>query len=215
MTSEPIQVALVDDHAMVTQALTAVLQDEGDFRVVARGASVKEALAILEGQGVDVLVLDYNLPDGGALRVLEEARAAGLETPVLVLTMHENPQYAVRALESGAQGFLVKSSAVEELVAAIRAVCRGELYLTPSISGSVVDRLRRARGERSGLDGLSPREFELLRLLAAGDGLKQAAYKLKIGVSTASTYRARMLEKLGLSSTTELIRYALEHGLVD
>ena len=211
----PIRVALVDDHSMVTQALSSVLQDEAGVEVAKTGASAADALEILRAAEVDVLVLDYNLPDGGALRVLEEARAAELATPVLVLTMHENPQYAVRVLEAGAQGFLVKSSAVDELVAGIRTVHGGEVYLTPTLAGTVVDRLRKSRGERTGLDGLSPREFELLRLLAGGLGLKQAAGTLDISVSTASTYRARLLEKLGLETTSELIRFALENGLVE
>ena len=212
---DPIRVALVDDHSMVTQALSSVLNDDGGVEVVKTGSSVAEAAVILEEETIDVLVLDYNLPDGGALQVLEAARTKGLKTPILVLTMHENAQYAVRALEAGAQGFVIKSSAVEELVDAIRTVQGGEVYLTPKIAGTVVDRLRRTRNERTGLDRLSPREFELLRLLAGGLGLKQAAGTLDISVSTASTYRARLLEKLGLESTSDLIRYALENGLVD
>lgn len=214
-TDEDIRVALVDDHSMMTQALSSVLEEAEGVAVVATGKDANEALRILMHSPPDVLVLDYNLPEGGALRVLEVARSQSIETPVLVLTMHENPQYAVRVLEAGAQGFLVKSCAVEELVSAIRTVHARELYLTPSIAMTVIDRLRRSRGERSGLDGLSPREFELLRYLGSGRGLKEAARDLKISVSTASTYRARLLEKLGLSSTSELIRYALENDLAE
>lgn len=209
----PLRVALVDDHAMVRQALASVLADEPELLVTAQAATAAEAIDLLRSDPPDVLVLDYNLPDGGAPRVLEVLAALSAPTRVLILTMHESAAYAVRALEAGALGFLVKSSAVEELVAAVRAVHAGEIYVTPSLSGEVIDRLRRPRRERRGLDALSPRELELLRLLAAGKGLKEAARELRVGVSTASTYRARLLEKLGLESTSDLIRFALESGL--
>jgi len=214
--SEParrIRVAIVDDHAMVRQALASVLGDDESLEVVAQGEDTSEAVRIVREENPDVLVLDYNMPGGGALPVLEEIARTDSRVRTLVLTVHESPHYAVRVIEAGAQGFLVKSSAVEELVDAIGAVRRGEIYITPNMSRDVIDQLRRPRGSRVGIDALSTREFELLRILGSGRGLKEGALDLRISVSTASTYRARIMKKLNLSSTSELIRFAIENGL--
>lgn len=212
--SRPIRVALVDDHSMVREALAAVLAEDGGIEVVAQGESGGDAVRIARELAPDVLVLDYNLPGGGAPSALDEISRASPDTRVLVLTVHDSAHYAVRVLEGGAEGFLVKSSAVEELLDAIRAVHRGEIYITPAISPRVIDQLRRPRRTRTGIESLSARELEVLRLLAEGRGLKEVAFQLSISVSTASTYRARVMEKLGLASTSELIRFALENGLV-
>ncbi len=210
-----IRVAIVDDHAMVRQALAAVLGDEKSLDVMALGEDTNEAIRILREDPPDVLVLDYNMPGGGALPVLEEIRRTKSTVATLVLTVHESAHYATRVIAAGALGFLVKASAVEELLDAINAVHRGEVYITPTLSREVIDQLRSPKTGREGVGGLSTREFELLRILGAGIGLKEAAGELKVSVSTASTYRARIMKKLSLSSTSELIRYAIDHGLTD
>jgi len=210
-----IGVALVDDHAMVRQALSSVLSDDPTIEVVALGGSRADAVRIAVELEPEVLVLDYNLPDGTALQVLEELGRRDSGVRVLVLTVHETRQYAVRVLQAGAQGFLVKSSALDELRDAIHAVKEGGIYITPSLATQVLDDLRRPKGAREGLAALSAREFELLRLLGTGMGIKRAALELNVTVSTASTYRARIMKKLGLTSTNELIRLVLEEGLVE
>lgn len=215
MSEARTRVALVDDHAMIREALSSVLDDPGTVEVVAQGDDTKDALAIVRDVVPDILVLDYNLPGGGALPVLEEVRRLGSRVRVLILTVHESWHYAVRVLEAGAQGFVVKSSAVEELLEAIERVREGEIYVTPRISQRVLDQLRRPRNDRVGLSSLSTREFELLRVLGSGMGIKEAARYLDISVSTASTYRTRLMKKLNLNSTMEIIRFALENGLVD
>ena len=208
-----IRVAIVDDHAMVRQALASVLGDDESLDVIAQGKDPAEAVQIVREESPDVLVLDYNMPGGGALPVLEEIGRTGSTVRTLVLTVQESPHYAIRVIEAGAQGFLVKSSAVEELLDAIGAVRRGEVYITPHMSLEVIDQLRRPNRSRVGINALSTREFEMLRILGAGTSLKEAARDLKISVSTASTYRARIMKKLNLSSTSELIRFAIESGL--
>ena len=213
--TDPIRIVLIDDHTMVREALVSVLEDEHTIEIVGFGGSRREAVQQVREQRPDVVVLDYNMPNGGALEILEDFARLGLDPKVLVLTVHENMHYAVRALEAGANGFLVKSSAVEELVQAIHAVRSGELYITPSLSRHVIDQLRRPRRERIGVGALSSREFELLRVMARGLGIKEVASTLKISVSSASTYRARVLKKLGLGSTGDLIRFALENHLVE
>jgi len=210
---ERIRVAIVDDHAMVRQALASVLSDDDGLEIVAQGESTSDAIGIVRGDPPDVLVLDYNMPGGGALPVLEEVGRTGSRIRVLVLTVHESPHYAIRVIEAGAKGFLVKSSAVEELLDAIAALQRGEVYITPQLSHDVIDQLRRPKRSRVGVAALSTREFELLRILGSGLGIKEAALHLKISVSTASTYRSRVMKKLNLTSTSELIRFAIEQGL--
>lgn len=215
MTHPPIRVALADDHSMVRQALAATIECEPDLQVIAQAGSCQETLALLREQPPDVLVLDYHMPDGGALDVLEEhARLQHPDVQVLVLTVNDSVHYALRTIEAGASGFLIKSSAVEELVEGIRTVRRGELYVTPKYRREVLDHLRSPRRDRVGLAALSPREFEILRELAAGKSLKETAFTHKIGVSTVSTYRSRILKKLGLDSTSELIRFALENDIL-
>jgi DNA-binding NarL/FixJ family response regulator len=213
-TSGPIRVVLIDDHAMVRQALSSVLEGDATVRIVAQGGETQEAVELVRREKPDVLVLDYNIPGGGALVVLETLERLEIDVVVLVLTVHESSHYAVRALEAGAQGFLVKSSAVEELLGAIRAVHAGEIYITPKLSRVVLDQLRKPRRDRVGVAALSARELEILRILASGTGIKEAAGKLKVSVSTASTYRARLMKKLNLESTSDLIRFALENNLV-
>src|SRR5262249_49036296 len=130
------------------------------------------------------------------------------------LTVHENIHYCVKALECGADGYVVKSAAVAELVDAIRAVSGGEVYISPKVSQKVLQHLRQPKKDRIGLEALSQREFELLRFLGAGLSLKECANHLAISTSSASTYRSRLMEKLNLHSTAELIRFALENDIV-
>jgi DNA-binding NarL/FixJ family response regulator len=212
---DPIRVVLIDDHAMVREALAAVLAEAGDIEVVGQGENASQAVAAVRAESPDVLVLDYNLPGGSALPVIEELVRLEIATRTLVLTVHESSHYAIRVLEAGAAGFMVKSSAVDELLGAIRAVAGGEIYISPRLSTQVLDHLRKPRRDRTGVNSLSSREFELLRLIAAGLSLKEVAHRLSVSVSAASTYRARILRKLGLSSTSELIRFALENDLAD
>jgi DNA-binding NarL/FixJ family response regulator len=162
----------------------------------------------------DVLVLDYSMPGPGAPDLLASLRRLLPELKVLVLTVHENIHYCVKALECGANGYVVKSAAVAELVDAIKAISAGEVYISPKVSQKVLQHLRRPKKERVGLEALSQREFELLRLLGAGLSLKECSSRLAISTSSASTYRARLMEKLNLLSTAELIRFALENDLV-
>ncbi len=209
-----ISVVLADDHAMVREALAQILEDGGGIRVVGQAADGPGAVDAACRQRPEVLVLDYSMPGQGAPEVLSRLRQLLPQLKVLVLTVHENIHYCVQALECGAHGYVIKSSAVGELVDAIKAVAAGEVYISPKVSQKVIQHLRRPKKERVGLEALSQREFELLRLLGAGVGLKECADRLGISTSSASTYRARLLEKLNLHSTAEVIRFALENDIV-
>ena len=183
------------------------------IEVVAQACDGSEAFEAVDRTEPDVLVLDYSMPEHDPPRVIEALIARHPNLKILVLTVHENIHYALHVLEAGAQGYLIKSAAADELVEAVREVHAGRIYLSSSVSHEVLDRLRRPRAKRSGLDALSDREFTLLRMLGAGRTLQQCAREMAVSVSTASTYRARVMEKLGLGSTAELIRFALEHDL--
>jgi DNA-binding NarL/FixJ family response regulator len=209
-----IRVVLADDHAMVREALAQILEESGSLRVVGQAASGPKALEVAAKTLPDVMVMDYSMPGLDASTVIETLLHRWPEIKILVLTVHENIHYAVKVLESGAHGYVVKSAAVAELVEAIRAVSTGECYISPKVSQRVIQHLRRPRRDRVGLEALSQREFELLRVLGAGMSLKESARHLHISTSSASTYRTRLMEKLDLHSTPELIRFALENDIV-
>ena len=209
-----IRVVLADDHAMVREALAQILEESGCIKVVGQAADGPGAVEAATRARPDVLVLDYSMPGLGAPEILSSLGQLLPGLKVLVLTVHENIHYCVQALECGAHGYVVKSAAVGELVDAIKAVSAGEVYISPKVSQKVMQHLRRPKKDRVGLEALSQREFELLRLLGAGMSLKECAERLSISTSSASTYRARILEKLNLHSTAEVIRFALENDIV-
>jgi len=210
----PIRVVLADDHSMVREALARILNDSGAVTVTGQASDGLQALQTVETTSPDCVVLDYSMPNLDAPAVIELLQQRHADIKILVLTVHENIHYAIRVLESGAHGYLIKSAAVEELVEAIRVVHGGGIYISPKVSDEVLQHLRRPKRERIGLESLSQREFDLLRILGAGKTLQQCAKQMKVSTSTASTYRARVMEKLNLESTAELIRFALEHNVV-
>jgi DNA-binding NarL/FixJ family response regulator len=210
----PIRVVLADDHAMVREALAQILQESGCLQVVGQAANGAEALEVAAGARPDVIVLDYSMPGMDAGSTIEALLARFPGIKILILTVHENIHYAVKVLESGAHGYVIKSAAVAELVEAIQAVSAGECYISPKVSQRVIQHLRQPRRDRVGLEALSQREFEVLRVLGSGMSLKECCRHLKISTSSASTYRARLMEKLNLDSTAALIRFALENDIV-
>jgi len=209
-----IRVVLADDHAMVREALAQILEESGTLRVVGQAANGSEAIEVAAKTLPDVMVLDYTMPGLDTAAVIEALLRRWPHLKILVLTVHENIHYAVKVLERGAHGYVVKSAAVGELVEAIQAVSAGECYISPKVSQRILQHLRQPKRDRVGLEALSQREFELLRVLGAGMSLKECARHLHISTSSASTYRARLMEKLHLHSTAEVIRFALENDIV-
>jgi DNA-binding NarL/FixJ family response regulator len=209
-----IRVALADDHQMVRQALAQLLEESAGIQVVGQAGDGDEAVKLVEATSPDVIVLDYSMPAMDAPGTIQSLLRRHRQLKVVVLTVHESIHYAVRVLESGAHGYVVKSAAAQELVEAIRAAHRDEVYISPKVSQRVIQQLRRPKTDRVGVSALSPREFELLRVLGSGMSLKECAGHLNITISTASTYRARLMEKLNLHSTAEIIRFALENEIV-
>jgi DNA-binding NarL/FixJ family response regulator len=209
-----IRVVLADDHAMVREALAQILEESGSMHVVGQASDGPQALELAAKTQPDVMVLDYSMPNLDASSAIQSLLRRWPNLKVLVLTVHENIHYAVKVLESGAHGYVVKSAAVGELVDAIKAVFSGEIYISPKVSQRVIQHLRRPKRDRVGLAALSQREFELLRVLGAGMSLKECANHLNISTSSASTYRTRLMDKLNLHTTAEIIRFALENDVV-
>ncbi|HEX8988883.1 MAG TPA: response regulator transcription factor [Rhodocyclaceae bacterium] len=210
--NEKIRVLIADDHAIVRQGLKQILSETEDLLVAGEADDGAEALLLARSQEWDVFLLDVAMPNRNGIDTLKQLKKEFPKLPVLILSMHPEDQYAVRAIQAGAAGYLTKQSAPAELVAAIRKVAGGEKYISPTLAARLAEVI--AGGDRAGFEKLSDREHEVLRLIASGKTLTQVAEELNISVATVSTYRARLLEKLGLSNTAELIRYGLENGLV-
>ena len=209
-----IRVLLADDHAMVREGIAQLLEDSEDILIIGQAGDGQEAVAIAKEKNPDVVVLDYTMPKLDGVLATREIRSLCPDAKILVLTVHENVHYAIKALEAGAHGFILKAAAVEELVKGIRSVSKDKIYISPSISEKLAENIRKGKQDRSGLSSLSRREFELLQLLASGMKLQDCAKTMHVTDSTASTYRSRLMEKLNLKSTAEIIRFALENGII-
>ncbi len=209
-----VRVVLADDHAMVRESLARVLDASGTVNVVGQAGDGLEVKQIVSASNPDCLVMDYSMPNHDPVEVIRELSAQYPQLKILLLTVHENVHYAVRIMQAGAHGYLIKSAAVDELVDAIDRLHAGDIYISKKIATSVWAQIRRPRSDRDGLESLSQREFEVLRVLGSGASLQECASQLHVSVSTVSTYRSRILDKLNLSSTADMIRYALENKVV-
>ena len=209
-----MRILIADDHAVVREGLKRVLSGMPEAVEVGEAGSAHEALTLARRTRWDVALLDIAMPGGNGLDLLKQLKREQPSLPVLILSMYPEEQYALRVLKAGALGYLTKESATEQLVAAVQSALRGQRYASPEIVGHLVDALAVEKDE-SPQKTLSDREFEILRLIAQGDGVSRIAQRLSLSVSTVGTYRARLLRKLGLRQTAELIAYAVRHGLAD
>ena len=179
MSLTRISVVLADDHTMVRESLARVLEDSGRVVVVGQACDGLTLLDVVRQQQPDCVVLDYSMPQLDAPHAIERLVKEHKRLKILVLTVHENAHYAVRSFESGAHGYMIKSAAVEELVEAIDAVSRGEVYISSKVSQEVWSQLRRPKRDRTGLEALSAREFDVLRILGRGASLQECASQMK------------------------------------
>lgn len=207
------RILLVDDHAIVRRGLQRLLHSSPAAQSIQEAATGGEALDLLRASDFDVVILDAGLPDRSGLDVLKQIRAQHPRVRVLVLSMYPEEQYALRFLRAGASGYLMKEAAPEQLTAAIERVRSGGKYVSPEMAERLVSEVA---GERPAEphELLSDREFQVLRLLAEGKSQGEVAAALSIGVKTVATHRASILEKLQLRTTAQIVRYAVEHGLV-
>jgi two-component system, NarL family, response regulator NreC len=207
----PIQVLLADDHLLVRQGLKGLLEREG-FKVVAEAGDGREAIRLAGTSHPDVVILDLAMPALNGVDAAREIARAEPRTKAILLTMHKEDPYVLQALNAGISGYVLKTQAGAELVQAIREVARGAIYLSPGVSRAVVDAYK-AKSELPP-DPLSPREREVLQLVAEGKTTKEVAGVLGISVKTAESHRTRIMEKLDIHETASLVRYAIRRGLI-
>ncbi len=209
-TTETIRIVIADDHAVVRRGLRQVLEAEPGFEVVAEAANLDDARRYVRGHHPHVLVLDLNMPGGSSLEHIPDVRVEFPETQIVVLTMQNEPAYARQALSAGALGYVLKEAAEEELVEAIRRAAVGDTYLNPRLGARVA-----AEPPPGPPDGLSEREVDVLRLIALGYTNAEIGEQLHLSVRTVETHRAHIQQKLSLATRSDLVRYALEHKLVE
>ena len=209
-----ISVVIVDDHAVVRSGLRMLLESEDDIHVEDEGGTADEAVRLARLYKPDVVLLDVTMPGRSGLEAAQDIRQAAPKAAILVLSMHDDPSYVREAFANGASGYLLKEAADAELVAAVREVASGSRYVHPALGA----RLAAAEAEAAAAaaaDPLSDREREVLRLLALGHTNQEIAKMLYISVRTAETHRAHIMQKLRLNTRAELVRYALQHGLLE
>lgn len=211
-----IRVLIADDHTLVRESLVGLLQADGDVQVVAQAANGLEAVERAQQVQPDVVVTDLSMSGIGGLEVIRRLRAALPATRILVLTMHQEDEYVLQAVRAGASGYLVKDAASSELLAAVRALHAGRAHFGPQAARALAERLQHPeRPVDDPYGSLTGREREVLHLVAEGLTTKEVARRLDIGVKTAENHRGRVLAKLGLRNTAEVVRYAIAKGLLD
>lgn len=212
-----IRILLADDHTLVRRGVRLILEQQPDLRVVAEAADGAEAVAALRETEVDLAILDIVMPTMTGLQAAREIARRSAGPKILMLSMHDNEQYFFESLKLGASGYVLKSVVDEDLVEACRAAMRGEAFVYPGAMGAIVRDYfdRRARGERVPETVLTPREEEVLKLIAEGQSSKEIAKTLSISIKTVEKHRANMLARLGMRDRTELTRYAIRAGLIE
>ena len=209
-----LDITICDDHPIVRQGLARILLASLEVGSVREACDGRTLLDLVRQKPGDVILLDLGLPDRGGLDVLRQVRDITARVPVLILSVHPADQYALRALRAGAAGYLTKDLAPDELVKAVQTVLDGHRYVTPQVAECLADELDRPK-TRTAHESLSEREFEIFGQIALGKTVKQIAADLCLSYSTISTYRSRVLSKLGLRTDAEIIRYSIRWGLVE
>ena len=209
-----IRIVIADDHAIVREGLKRIVSEADGLDVVAEAADGTEVMQRVRDADFDVLVLDLSMPGRSGMELIKWVKTEKPRLRILVLSMHQELQYAVRAIKSGASGYLTKESAPAQLVLALRRIAAGGAY----ISAEVAEQLALGAMPGSGAashESLSPREFEVFRLLAAGMSVTEIGARLNLSVKTASTHKANLMQKMALQNQSELVRYAIRHGLAE
>jgi two-component system invasion response regulator UvrY len=207
-----MNILIVDDHAIVRQGLKQILTESGEVMLVGEAEHGADAVRQVRAGRWDVVVLDISLPDRSGIEVLKQVKKEFPKIRVLMLSMHEEGLYAIRALKAGASGYITKQSAPNELMAAVRQVAKGRRYLTAALAEAMADSLDEDH-DRPPHESLSDREYQTLRLIASGKSLTDAAGEMCLSVKTVSVYRSRLLQKMKLKNNAELTHYAIKNGL--
>ena len=208
-----MRILCVDDHAIFRQGVKQILLQYDRQAKIGEAATAEAAIRLVKESRWDVVILDLSLPDRSGFQVLAEIRREQPDVPVIVLSMHADDEYAIRALRNGAAGYVTKESAPEELIAAIEKVMRAGRYITPALAEKIALALASPAAAPARHHALSERELEVLQLIGAGKSLKEIAAMLSLSVKSVGTYRARLLEKMTMSTNADLIRYVVENDL--
>jgi two-component system, NarL family, invasion response regulator UvrY len=211
---QPVRVLIADDHPVVRDGLKTMLSSDPEVRVVGEASDGDEALQMMQSVEWDVAVLDYSMPGKGGVDLLAQVKHDFPERPVLILSIYPEDPHGMRALKAGAAGYITKESAGEELTAAVKKVTSGGRYVSASLAEKLAARLTPDQ-DRPPHERLSDREYRVMWLLASGRSLQQIAEEMHLSPSTVSTYRGRILKKLGLTSNVELVHYAMKHRLIE
>jgi DNA-binding NarL/FixJ family response regulator len=209
-------IILVDDHQLMRAGLRTLLDKERDWKIVAEASDGREAVKLVTRHLPDIVIMDIGMPNLNGIEATRQIRELAPRTRVVALSMHSGAQFVSRMLEAGASAYLLKDSAHEELLHAVRAVIAGQVYLSPSIAGVVIDDyVRRVGAPHSESAVLTPREREVAQLLAEGRSTKEVAAQLFVSVKTIETHRQHIMEKLNINSIAELTKYAIREGLTE
>lgn len=208
-----MKILIADDHSIVRQGLIGLLLDEFPDAEILEASHGAEALEMARETYFDLLILDISMPGRNGIETLKQLRYEGVKTPILVLSMLLEDVYAIRVLKAGASGYVNKDSATEELITAVHRVLTGRKYISATVAQKLTNALLAEEGTET-FSNLSDREIQVLQLISSGKSVSDIAGELSLSVNTISTYRSRILEKLGLNNNSELTRYAIEHKLV-
>ena len=208
-----MRVLCVDDHAIFRQGVKQILLQHDRQMKIGEAPTAQKALELVREARWDVVILDLSLPDRSGLQLLTELKREQPDLPVLILSMHADDEYAVRALRNGAAGYVTKESAPEELITAVEKVTRGGRYMTPALAEKDAFAVASPANVEKPHHALSEREMEILRLIGAGRSLKEIAAMLSLSVKSVGTYRARVLDKMSMATNADLIRYVIENNL--
>ena len=209
-----IEILLVDDHAIVREGLRRIIDDTTGITISAEASTGQEALDLIWKEKYDLVILDISMPGKNGLQTLKEIKKYDSKLPVLMLSMHAEEQYAMRAIKAGASGYLTKESASDQLVSAIRKIYDGRKFISPGVAELLVTDIYHDEDKRLH-EYLSDREFEILKLIIRGNPAKKIATNLSISDKTVSTYRSRILKKMNMHSTADLVHYAIENNISD
>ena len=209
-----IEIILVDDHAIVREGIRRIIDDTPGLTISSEASTGEEALALIKKEKYDLVILDISMPGKNGLQTLKEIKKYNEKIPVLMLSMHAEEQYAMRAIKAGASGYLTKESASDQLVSAIRKIHDGRKYISAGVAELLVTDIYHD-DEKHPHEYLSDREFEIFKLIIRGNSAKIIAANLSISDKTVSTYRSRIMKKMDMHSTADLIHYAIENNISD
>ena len=209
-----IKILITDDHLIVREGIKRIIDDSADMNVVAEASSGQEALELVWKNKYDLILLDISMPGKNGLQTLKEIKKHDKSIPVLMLSMHAEQQYAMRAIKAGAAGYMTKDAASSQLVEAIRKIYNGRKYISPEVADLLAADIYH-NNEKEPHEYLSDREFEVLKMIARGNSIKIIAQDLSISPKTVSTFRSRILDKLNLETNSDIIHYAIDFKLED